>query len=331
MAQLKIYTRKSLEKYITVRNGETKLGEKVSLLTNLKELEKSPAQFVIFGIPEDVGVRANFGKAGASSTWESCLQALLNVQDNFYNPAENLLVLGEIDCRAEMEKAGQLEETDPNFTVKLGELVEKIDEKVSVTVKSILLAGKTPIIIGGGHNNAFGNIKGASEAFNIPINVLNIDAHTDLRTTEHRHSGNGFSYALEGGFLKNYAVFGLHQNYTPQYIFDDMKVSKELEFTLFEDLTGAEKTRSFKRSLNFVNATNFGLEIDCDAIASFPSSAQSPTGFTLNEVREMVQITAKDRNCSYLHVCEAVATDIFPTGKALSYLITDFIKAKPSG
>lgn len=81
--------------------------------------------------------------------------------------------------------------------------MEKIDAVVAETVKKILSAGKIPITIGGGHNNAFGIIKGASEAFEKPVNVLNIDAHTDLRKLEHRHSGNGFSFALKKGFYRN--------------------------------------------------------------------------------------------------------------------------------
>jgi formiminoglutamase len=45
------------------------------------------------------------------------------------------------------------------------------------------------------------------------VNAINFDAHSD-RILEGRHSGNGFSYAYEEGFLKKYFIFGLHENYT---------------------------------------------------------------------------------------------------------------------
>ena len=328
MPKLIIYRPKSVSGYISVRPGETKAGEKFRFITRLEELEESTAEFIFFGIPEDIGIRANYGKAGASGAWTACLRALLNVQHNSFFAPEKVLLLGEIDCSSEMEKASNFELSDPNYYIKLGELVEQIDVLVSTLVEKIISAGKKPIIIGGGHNNAFGNIKGAAEAFQKPLNVLNIDAHTDLRQQEHRHSGNGFTYALKEGFLRKFSVFGLHENYTPQYIFEEMNESENLEYTLLKDLADSDKTAIFKDRLAFVSSEKFALEVDCDSIAGFPSSATSPSGFTLDEVRSFIRIASIEINCSYLHLCEAVADGNYPTGKALSYMITDFIKAK---
>lgn len=327
MKPLKSYDRRWLKKYLSLRSGETKLGEKISLISDLEELEKISAQFVIFGIPEDIGVRANHGKAGTAGAWEAFLNAFLNVQVNRYSNPENILLLGEIAVSEEMRKAAHIDMTDPHYPEKLGDIVEKVDQKVSEVVRIILAAGKTPIIIGGGHNNAYGNIKGASEAFGTQINVLNIDAHTDLRTTDHRHSGNGFSYALKNGFLKRYSLYGLHENYTPEYIFEEMQNSEDLHFVLFDDLKG-DQISPFLGPLDFVKQDKFGLELDCDAIANFPSSAVSPTGFSLENARHLLKQAAKEKNCVYLHICEAAENGHFPTGKALSYLVTDFIKNK---
>lgn len=328
MQGVKIYSEKQLNHYLSLRKGETRLGEKVQFLASSKELQDSDANFVIFGIPEDIGVRANYGKPGTSNAWETFLHAFLNVQENRFLDSGKILLLGKIDTSEEMKKASNIDVSDPNYHKKLGDLTEKVDEKVSVVVKEIISAGKIPVIIGGGHNNAYGNLKGASEAFQKPVNALNIDAHTDLRTTEYRHSGNGFSYALEKGFLKKYSVFGLHQNYTPEYIFQEMDNSEDIDYSLFEDLKKDDLLKPFQKKLDFVSKESFGLELDCDAVAGFPSSAVSPAGFSLNEVREFLRITAKGKNCCYLHVCEAMAKDDFPTGKALSFLVTDFLKAK---
>ena len=326
MAKLELFKSRDLEQYLGKRAGETKFGEKLSLVSSLGELTGSNAKFVLFGIPEDIGIRANHGKPGASGAWEALLQALLNVQDNLFNHPEDLLLLGSLDCSEENKKTANLETSDPNYLIKLGELVDGIDWKVAEVVETILKAGKTPIIIGGGHNNAFGNIKAAAAAMNAPINVLNIDAHTDLRQLEHRHSGNGFSYARDRGYLKKYSVFGLHQNYTPQYIFEEMLASEELEFHLFEDLQNEDKTEEFIQAIEFVGGDKFGLELDCDSIAGFPSSAMSPSGFQFDEVREFVKMAANDRNCLYFHICEAGVEVIYPVGKALSYLVTDFMR-----
>ncbi|MGI0106182.1 formimidoylglutamase [Salinimicrobium sp. WS361] len=328
MNQLKFYSEKQVSKLISTRQGETKLAEKIKVATSFEDVQKSEAKIVIFGIPEDIGVRANFGKPGTSNAWQAFLEAFLNVQENQFNSGENVLLLGEINTSEAMEKAGNIDVSDPNYVQKLGDLVEQLDAAVSEVVKNVILAGKFPVIIGGGHNNAYGNIKGAAEALGHAINVLNIDAHTDLRRLEHRHSGNGFSYAFKNGFLEKYSVFGLHQNYTPQYIYDEMNASEAYQYSLLEELPKHQRTQEFSQNLAFIKANKFGLELDCDAIANFPSSAISPAGIDLDEARTLLREAAKEKNCCYLHICEAVATNNFPTGKALSYLVTDFLKEK---
>lgn len=332
MEGLKIYNYKSIEKLISIRHGETRFGEQIAFIEKLDDLSKAEAKFVLFGIPEDIGVRANHGKPGTSQAWDACLNSLLNIQKNEFTAPENIILLGEIDCRSEMQKAANIDEADPNYYPKLGDLVERIDEKVSYLVEQVISAGKIPIIIGGGHNNAYGNIKGTSSALKKPINILNIDAHTDLRMLEHRHSGNGFSFAKSDGHLGKYSMFGIHKNYTPQYIYDEISSNSNIRFDFFENLilqTHQGKMAAFNSHLEFVNKQAFGLELDCDAIMNFPSSAQSPSGFALNMVRNFIKITSEEKNCKYLHICEASPgkENYAQVGKALSFFITDFLKA----
>ena len=284
---------------------------------------------MIFGIPEDIGVRANHGNKGTSRAWETALKSLVNIQANRFNDPRKLIVLGELDCKELMEKASWIDESDPNYHEKLGDLVKKVDQLVSDLIEAILSKGKIPVIIGGGHNNAYGNIKGSAKALNTPINVINIDAHTDLRQLEHRHSGNGFSYAIEGEYLNKYSVFGLHRNYTPEYIFEELECSENLRYKLAEELLEYpdEVSRRFGEELEIIGSSRFGFELDCDAIANFPSSAKSPSGFRVDQVRNFIKQVAKNENCCYFHICEAAPNEeeAGQTGKALSYFISDFI------
>ncbi|QED37508.1 formimidoylglutamase [Antarcticibacterium arcticum] len=333
MEGFRIYDHKTVAGLIVKRDGESKFGEKLSFVSSFEEIEKSDAQYVLFGIPEDIGVRANSGKPGTSLAWNACLKALLNVQANQYTNPENVILLGEIDCSNAMEKSGNLGEEDPNYLAKLGDQVGKIDEVVSNVVSAIVRAGKIPVIIGGGHNNAYGNIKGTSLAIKSPLNVINIDAHSDLRKMDHRHSGNGFSYARHENFLGKYRVFGIHQNYTPDYIFKELDASSTDQYHLFEHLllkSSAEINKAFKEELNFTAQEEFGLELDCDAISKFPSSAQSPTGFSFTMVRNFISLASQEENIKYFHICEAAPTPSteLEVGKALSYMVTDFIKPR---
>ncbi|WP_116496679.1 hypothetical protein [Balneicella halophila] len=60
---LHITTQHELNSFIKPRKGEVKLGEVVSVIKNqedyLEELKRSPYKYVLFGIPEDIGVRMN--------------------------------------------------------------------------------------------------------------------------------------------------------------------------------------------------------------------------------------------------------------------------------
>lgn len=333
MENFRVYTYKSVEKFIATREGETKFGESVLFTENFDNLAHLPARYVIFGIPEDIGVRANRGKPGAAQAWTVALKALLNIQANRYTNPENLILLGEINCEKPMEKASYLGEDDPNFYLKLGDIVKTIDKVVGEVVEKIVASGKIPIIIGGGHNNSYGNIKGTSLAVKKPINVLNIDAHTDLRNTAYRHSGNGFSFAREENHLGKYRMFGIHQNYTPSYIFKKVDASQNDQYRLFEHLmlkSSEQIMEAYKEELRFISHEEFGLELDVDAIRDFPSSAQTPSGFPFNMVRNFISIASEEEHIKYLHICEAAPTKATENqvGKALSYLITDFINSK---
>ena len=196
-----------ISELISYRAGETKLGENIKTIQGddwENELATSTSKFVMLGIPEDIGVRANLGIGGTQSLWQPALKAVLNIQDTPFLSGKSLLVLGHFDFTTWIteSKNASLEE--------LRRMVAAIDEEVYPLIETIVATGKIPIIIGGGHNNAYPNIKGASRAMNKKINCVNLDAHSDFRIKEGRHSGNGFRYAKDEGYLDKYALIGLH-------------------------------------------------------------------------------------------------------------------------
>ncbi len=332
MRYLKGYTQKDVAPLLRKRGGETKFGEKVHFVETIEDLKTHSAKYVLLGIPEDIGVRANYGNPGTSKAWKAALGSVLNIQHNHLTNAENVIILGEIDCDTQMKQAEEISKEENHYAEKLGELVTQIDHKVSEVVKTIVEAGKFPIIIGGGHNNSFGNLKGTSEALKKPVNCINFDAHTDFRSLEHRHSGNGFSYAFVDGFLEKYFIFGLHRNYTSEGVFNSMeKNSHRVKFNLFEDISVKQNlpfSEAMKEAEDFCCQQNFAIELDLDAIEMMGSSAISPSGFSLNEVRNFVSYFSKNQNASYLHICEgAPSAGVFPNqvGKAIAYLVSDCI------
>jgi formiminoglutamase len=340
MEKLVLYTMSDLAKITNHRSGEIKFGEKMLTVPKgvdpFSFLQSTDAPYVLLGIPEDIGIRANYGRPGAASAWNSALMNIANIQHNRFCKGNQIIVLGKIDVGSEMKEVEHLDFNDIDDRSKLSQLVENIDKEVSHLICKIIKAGKTPIIIGGGHNNSYGNIKGTALAKGKPINAINFDAHSDFRILEGRHSGNGFSYAYEEGFLKKYFIFGLHENYTSKSVLDLIKKTDDrVRYSTYDSLN-IRKDKNFElemvTAMDFIKTDFYGIEVDLDAIPNIASSAMTPSGFSVEELRRFVSYFASNSHASYLHICEG-APDLGEEknnhliGKLIGYLVTDFIKS----
>lgn len=346
MHHLKVYNRQDILSLIKIRRFETKLGECIQTINNptnwMAEITSSAALYVVLGIPEDIGVRANDGLGGAHTAWHPFLQSFLNIQSNDFLGGKEVLILGHLDFN---ETASLIESNALNPDEKITALrhaVNEIDDATETVIKIIVQAGKIPIVIGGGHNNAYGCIKGSAKALQqlgkIPlaqINVINLDAHADYRPLEGRHSGNAFSYADEDGYIDKYFIIGLHENYIQQNVWMDMVNEPFIDIITYEDIFIHEK-RTFLQSV--AHATSFtednycGIELDLDCIQDTLSSAQTPVGISPANARQYITYAAADSKPAYLHICEGASVmadgrQSTTTGKLISYLVSDFIKA----
>lgn len=341
MEKLIRFTLNDLTKITNHRSGEIKFGERIQTvpkeMDTLEFLQTSDAEFVLLGIPEDIGVRANLGRPGTASAWENTLKSIVNLQNNRFCKGSQLLILGRIDVSEEMEEVRQLDVNTKEDRKHFFKMVEKIDKEVSHIVCQIIKAGKTPIVIGGGHNNAYGNIKGLALAKGRAVNAINFDAHTDFRALEGRHSGNGFSYAFEEGFLKKYFIFGLHESYTPKSVLDAIKkVAEKVRYNTYEQIA-VRQEKIFEDEMEgakkHIASDPYGIEIDLDSLPGIASSAMTLSGFSVTELRQFIHYFGQNTNASYLHICEG-APDLDQDknnhliGKLIAYLITDFMKAK---
>jgi formiminoglutamase len=331
-----LYQPCNIEPYLSKRRGETKLGEHIQTISDWHELSNSSCPFVVVGIPEDIGVRANFGIGGTHTAWSAFLQAFLNIQENVFLSGELFLILGAFNFEQLMAQSRLLDPHNPDELEQLRQMVAQIDDLVAPVIQKIVEVGKFPFIIGGGHNNAFPIIKGASQALKSPISCLNIDAHADFRSLEGRHSGNGFRYAMEAGFLQKYGAFGLHESYNPDFMLQDMTQSERIHFTTFDQILFdplKNIAEYLDEHLRFLEGAPIGFEFDLDATEHTLASAMSPTGFSMKEARLIVHRVAQSPDVCYVHFCEGANAlengQTSPTiGKKLAYLISDFVKAK---
>jgi len=331
MIPFQIAGRSYLDALIGKRPGETKLGERMQTLHEYsweEELHNSDARFALLGIPEDIGVRANYGKGGTQTMWEPALRAIANVQDTKGLDGDDLLLMGAFDFTEMME------ETEGADVNRLRQTVVHIDEAVSALVQKIIAAGKVPIIIGGGHNNAYPLLQALSTVKREKVNCMNLDAHSDYRMMEGRHSGNPFHYARRKGYMDKYAVVGLHENYNSQHVMDVLTSDRNIYYSTYEDIFIWERktfAQSVEEALKHTDGAHRGIELDLDCIERALSSAATPCGVTTAQARQYATRCAAAGNVGYLHLPEGIAsvngvTDIY-NAKLIAYLVTDFIRA----
>ncbi len=320
---LKSYNRQQLLQYASPREGESKLLDTIQLV-DLDTLEEHHSAFVILGIPEDIGVRANLGIGGAHTLWTAFLRSFLAMQSNTNLHGSQILLLGHIEV--------DLEQTHELSTDALRGLTGMLDEVVHPIVLKILEAGHVPIVIGGGHNNAYPIIKATAEYTGKGTKVLNMDLHHDFRAREGRHSGNSFSYAMAEDYLQAYLMWGLSKYYSQQTFLDDWAKNEQLFVVFYETLL----MNSFKQNLELlgqyvdsIGVDKIGLEVDLDSVENVLSSAMTPSGFSPKAIRAYVSLVAQKRPW-YLHICEGAAqradglTDA-TVGKLTALLVADFI------
>ena len=108
MDNLVLFNKNDLKNLLKNRQGESKFGKHIQLLSNFntiyEDIVNLDVRYVIFGIKEDIGVFANYGKTGASKAWDATLSALLNIQSNPFTHPNKVLILGHLDYTHYMEK-----------------------------------------------------------------------------------------------------------------------------------------------------------------------------------------------------------------------------------
>ena len=308
--QFKSFSKSQISVYQSARQGEKRVGASIFSIQ-----ESSEAKFILLGISESIGALANGGNKGAENAFESFLPFFLNTQDFKHDTA----------CIGMIQWIGTYAEDSI-----LTDYVNELDEFVLNVLTQYVSQNQIPVVIGGGHNNALPLIRWANLSQK-KIEVLNLDAHADCRAIEGRHSGNSFSYAIKEGQLHKYHVFGLHRPYlndvSHQFLLDHCA-----NFTFYEDyLDGKQSLDDDIKHLisSHPIASSLGIDIDMDCIADMPSSAISPSGWRLDEVRSALRKLAQSNlPISYLHLTEAAPiTEVEQkkAGKALAYLVRDFI------
>ncbi len=296
------------------REGEKKIGECVQAGLS------TDAKYVLIGVQEDIGPQANLGNPGAKNAFPAAISRFLNMQSNRRYTGENLTCAGYIQQLTEFS------------TVETGrKQVEELDELLIELLIPIYKKNQIPILVGGGHNNAYPLIAAFYKAHQQSLEVVNCDPHADCRRLEGRHSGNPFSYARENGFLNFYSVLGLHGAYNGENMLNYLN-EQGFYYSYFEEyMKLPSKMATDLQTIIIRSDEPLGVELDLDAIKGMPSSAYTPSGIEVEHARlYLMKLASSKRKTAYLHLPEGAPTNFQEekvVGKTIAYLLHDFLSS----
>ncbi|ANH80207.1 formimidoylglutamase [Niabella ginsenosidivorans] len=175
----KAYQAASAENWVGRKDGKEaayeRWGQVVKILDLKEALPELKRSFVMIGYCCDEGVRRNQGRVGAAKGPDHLRVILKNLP--VHHPAAiKIYDAGNIYCQE-----GDLEETQT---------------LLAHAVSRIIAAGGFPLVLGGGHDLAYGHFTGIQNSIGNQkkIGIINFDAHFDLRAPDagSGNSGTGF-------------------------------------------------------------------------------------------------------------------------------------------
>lgn len=245
---------------------------KTENFSSLKPADQPNLAFL--GFCSDEGVRRNKGRTGARNAPDLIRKSLANLPDKFES-GKAVFDFGNIILE------------DQNLENARAEQVECVSE--------LIRNNYFPIVLGGGHETAFGDFLGVSQHFE-NIGIINIDAHFDIRIpVEHSTSGTPFfemaHHCHTNGKDFNYFVIGIQPTGNTQALFnraDELGVQTVLADEVHTDLNyGLRKLEDF-----MVKHDSIYLSLDLDVLdAAFAPGVSAPcaNGLSVFQVKSIIK------------------------------------------
>jgi len=272
---------------------ELYLHEKVHCVS-LDEFEfnKDLKTIALLGYACDEGVKRNQGRIGAEHGPDAIRKSLGKFPNHLANDTQ-FLDCGTITCLNE-----DLESTQTNLTN---------------TIELLLSQNTFPIVIGGGHDIAYGHFKGIKKHLgNKKIGIINFDAHFDLRQhTSGNNSGTPFYQIAQDCIADkapfNYLCLGIRKDANDKKLFEtaDKLDVKYLETTHF-NLHYLEHVQlilmQFIEDVDYIYTT---IDLDGFSSAYAPGvSAPSPMGFSPDIVLECLKVIIDSKKLISIDIAE---------------------------
>lgn len=232
----------------------------------------------IVGFACDEGVRRNQGRVGAAAGPTAIRKALANLA---WHQALPLCDAGDVACADGDLDAAQ---------ARLGEQVRRLRAD-----------GHFPLVLGGGHETAYGTWCGLAAAHpDKVIGIVNFDAHFDIREAEEATSGTPFAQiaadCAQAGRPFHYLCLGVAEPSNTQALFARAR-ALGVKWTLDSDMTLDTLSTVRSAMMAFVDQVDIVyLTIDLDVLPAsvMPAvSAPAAMGVALPVVEALVRRLAE--------------------------------------
>ena len=245
----------------------------------------SQPALALLGFACDAGVARNHGRVGARHGPVALRSAMCNLP--LYGDL-NLADAGDVHCIAS----------------ELGDGLENVQQELAGAVTALLAGGHRPIVLGGGHEMAFGTYTGLAE-FLIGqsaaprIGVCNLDAHFDLRASASASSGTPFRQIAQDcqrrGWPFHYACLGVSRFANTQALFD-RAATLGAHWLLDEQMTAANAAQTAALVTQFLAGIDYlYLTICLDVLPAAVApgvSAPAARGVTLEVIEPLIDLLA---------------------------------------
>ncbi len=247
---------------------------------------------VVVGFCSDEGVRRNHGRPGAAD-----------------GPAAIRGTLAQL--AAPRRADGTLLTLTDAGDVVVGDDLEGGHVLLGETVRRIVDAGALPVVLGGGHEVAYGTYLGVAasrRAETARHGVFNVDAHFDLRAADRPSSGTPFLQMFaahhERGRDLRYAVAGISPANNTRVLFDTAERLGVAVLT--DDACTPDACRRFAEEfLAEVDLVHMTIDIDAFPAAVAPGvSAPAGFGVEVAAVREACRAIARSGKLAVIEVAE---------------------------
>jgi formiminoglutamase len=278
-----------------VRADDPRLGEIIEYWDGDPRALRA-GRAVIVGFPQDEGVRRNGGRVGAARAPDEIRQHLYRLTTFHAKEQVSLADCPPLDA-GNVRIAGTLEHTQ---------------EALGSVVAGILTSGAVPVVLGGGHETAYGHYLGYAH-FAIDIAIINIDAHLDVRPLSAGlgHSGSPFRQAFENMMsslaVSSYVCIGA-QPFAVAWEHFRYVTEREGAICWAGDVEGS-LAAAFTKEKNRVAAggRRVFLTLDADAFsaADVPGvSAPNPAGFRGSEAAALTWTAGRSPEVSSFELVE---------------------------